>query len=177
MEEQTTPSPTAPVEIRYTELGDAKFLKQWLLQPDVSSGFPMDDEVEVEDAVNRWISFYRYRCSLTATVNGVPCGLATLYLQPYRRLAHQCEFGIVVGDNNRGKGIGSMLLSSLMQLAKNNFRIELLHLQVYADNPAVRFYKRFGFREFGRQTRWVKEKGIFVGRIFMERLLTEDDLP
>lgn len=171
MEEQTTPDQAEPIEIRYTEAGDAKYLKKWLLQPGVSSGFPMDDEVEVEDAVNRWISFYRYRCSLTATVAGVPCGIATLYLQPYRRLAHQCEFGIVVGDDKRGKGIGSQLMSSMIQLAKDNFRIELLHLQVYADNPAVRLYKRFGFREFGRQTHWVKENGIFVGRIFMERFL------
>jgi putative acetyltransferase len=171
MDEQKQSSNTTPIEIRYTELGDAKYLKKWLLQPDVSPGFPMCDEVEVDDAVNRWISFYRYKCSLTATINGEPVGLATLYLQPYRNLAHQCELGIVVGDDNRGKGIGSQLMTSLMQLAKDNFRIELLHLQVYAENPAVRLYKRFGFREFGRQTHWVKENGIFLGRIFMERFI------
>ncbi len=172
MDDQKQPQKTSPVEIRYTELSDAKYLKKWLLQPDVSPGFPMFDEVEVEDAVNRWISFYRYKCSLTATIDGVPVGLATLYLQPYRQLAHQCEMGIVVGDDNRGKGIGSLLMTSLMQLAKDNFRIELLHLQVYAENPAVRLYKRFGFREFGRQTHWVKEDGVYLGRVFMERFLT-----
>lgn len=159
------------VQIRYTEPGDAPYLKQWLLEPGVGRWFPMYDELEVEDAVGRWISFCRYKCSLTAVIDGIPCGLTTLYLQPYRKLAHQCEFGIIVGGDNRGQGVGSALLTSLMQMAKENFRLELLHLTVYAKNPAIRLYHRFGFREFGRQTHWIKEDGVYVGRIFMERFL------
>jgi putative acetyltransferase len=159
------------VEIRYTEAGDAKYLKKWLMEEETSRWFPMYDEVEVDDAVGRWIGFYRYKCSLTAVKDGVPCGLTTLYLQPYRKLAHQCEFGIIVGDGYRGQGVGSELLKNLMVLAKENFRIELLHLTVYAENPAIRLYRRFGFREFGRQSHWIKEDGAYVARIFMERFL------
>ncbi len=159
------------LEIRYTEPGDAKYLKQWLLEPGVLRWFPMLDDLEIEDAVNRWVGFYRFKCSLTAVFEGVPCGIATLYLQPYRKLAHQCEFGIIVGGGQRNRGIGSQLLNHLMHLAKTSFGIELLHLQVYADNPAIHLYSRFGFREFGRQTHWIKDDGAFVGRIFMERFL------
>ena len=137
------------LEIRYTEATDAPFLKEWLLEPSIGRWFPLADEVEIEDAVQRWIGFHRYKCSLTAVQNGVPCGLATLYLQPYKKLAHQCEFGIIVGDGYRGKGIGSKLLKNLIHLAKTQYRIELLHLQVYSDNPAVNLYQRFGFKEFG----------------------------
>lgn len=171
-EEQSNRSEESlPVEIRYTELSDAKYLKKWLLEPSVGRWFPMYDEVEVEDAVGRWISFCRYKCSLTAVYNGEPVGLTTLYLQPYRKLAHQTEFGIIVGDEFRGKGVGSKLLTSLMQLAKENFHIELLHLTVYAENPAIKLYRRFGFEEFGRQTHWIKDNGVYSGRIFMERFL------
>lgn len=159
------------LEIRYTQPEDGPYLEEWLLDPDTRRWFPMCDEAEVKDSVGRWISFYRYKCSITAVNNGIPCGLATLYLQPYRHLAHQCEFGIIVGKGNRGKGVGSALLDHLMQMAKNDFSIELLHLQVYAENPAVRFYKRYGFREFGRQSRWIKENHVYVARVFMERLL------
>ena len=56
-------------------------------------------------------------------------------------------------------------------LFKTKFKIELIHLQVYADNPAVHLYKRFGFNEFGRQAAWIKEKGEYVARVFMERYL------
>ncbi len=159
------------IEIRYTELGDAKYLKEWLIDPSVRLWFPMMDEVEIEDAVMRWIAFYRYKCSLTVVKDGLPCGIATLYLQPYRKLAHQCEFGIIIGTGHRNMGIGSYLMSSTMHLAKEKFKIEILHLQVYAENPAINLYKRFGFKEFGRQNAWSKEENQYVGRVFMERLL------
>jgi len=159
------------VEIRYTEPGDAPYLKQWLLEPGILSWFPMYDEVEIEDAVWRWIAFSRYKCSLTVVKDGIPCGIATLYLQPYRKISHQCEFGIIVGPAYRNQGIGGYLLNSLLHFAKEQFDIELIHLQVYAENPAIRLYKRFGFREFGRQERWLKEDHGYVARIFMERYL------
>ena len=42
----------------------------------------MHDAVEIDDAVQRWISFSRYRCSLTAVVNGVPKGISTSIFSP-----------------------------------------------------------------------------------------------
>lgn len=160
------------VEIRYTEMSDAKELREWLLDPNVNRWFPMVDQAEAEDATGRWIGFSRWRCSLTAVRDGKPIGIATLYLQPYKKLAHQCEFGIIVSDKERGKGVGTYLLKSLMALAKETFKIELLHLQVYAGNPATRLYSRLGFKEFGRQNEWIKElDGTYTARIFMERTL------
>ena len=162
----------SPLEIRYSDLADGRYLKEWLLDPSIGRWFPVHDMAEIDDAVQRWIGFSRYKCSLTAIRDGKPCGLATLYLQPYRKLAHQCEFGIIVGSEYRGQGIGTELIKNLMHLAKEKFRIELLHLQVYAENPAVRLYTRMGFKEFGRQTHWIKEiDGTYTGRVFMERFL------
>ena len=158
-------------DIRYTESGDAPFLKEWLHEPGVLRWFPMDDAVEIDDAVMKWIWFSKYNCSLTATWNGEPCGLVTLYLQPYKKLAHQSEFGIIVAPKFRNKGVGGRLLRNLFHLAKETFKIELIHLQVYAENPAIRLYKRYGFTEFGRQTHWIKDKGVYVGRVFMERFI------
>lgn len=160
------------IDIRYSDLADGKYLKEWLLEPSIGRWFPVHDIAEIDDAVHRWIGFSRYKCSLTAIKDGIPCGLATLYLQPYRKLAHQCEFGIIVGNGYRGQGIGTELLKNLMHLAKDKFKIELMHLQVYAENPAVKLYKRMGFVEFGRQNKWIKEiDGTYTGRVFMERAL------
>jgi RimJ/RimL family protein N-acetyltransferase len=157
--------------VRYTQPQDAEYLKAWLSDPEVSTWFPMANEFEVDDAVRRWISFSRVRSSLTAELDGKPCGLVTLYVQAYKKLQHQSEFGIIVASGMRNQGIGSFLMRSMMRLAKEQFHLELVHLQVYAENPAIRLYKRFGFREFGRQTHWIKEQDRYVGRIFMERFL------
>jgi len=160
------------LDFRYTTLNDGPHLKNWLMDPSVRRWFPMADEVEIDDAVTRWVSFSRYKCSLTATMNGTPCGISTLYLQPYKKLAHQCEFGIIVGHEYRNQGIGSQLLNNLIHFSKVQFHIEILHLQVYAENPAKRLYERFGFTEFGRQNQWIKEdNGSYNGRIFMEKFL------
>lgn len=159
------------LEVRYTELEDAHYLKKWLMDPSVALWFPMADEMEVDDAVMRWIAFYRFKCSLTVLKNGEPCAIATLYLQPYRKLAHQCEFGIIVATEERGRGIGSYLMSHIMHLAKEKFKISLLHLQVQSENPAVQLYKKFGFTPFGLQQGWVKEENSLGARLFMERAL------
>lgn len=168
LQENKTPQ---GLDVRYTEPSDAPYLKKWLMEPGILRWFPMHDEVEIDDAVVRWIAFSKYRCSLTILKDGVPCGIATLYLQPYKKLAHQCEFGIIVGEGYRNQGIGNYLLKNLLHFAKEQFKIELIHLQVYAENPAINFYHRFGFREFGRQNQWIKEEDRYVGRIFMERFL------
>lgn len=161
-----------PAAIRFTEPGDAKYLKQWLEDNHVHRWFPMHDDPEIEDAVQRWVGFSRYRCSLTAVLKGLPVGIATLYLQPYRKLAHQCEFGIIVAPDCRNQGIGKLLIEELEKLAKVTFKIELLHLQVYQDNPAKRLYERMGYTIFGDQPKWIKEiDGSYTGRTFMEKTL------
>lgn len=160
------------LEIRYTEPEDGKYVLKWFKEPETGRWFPMHEMSEKEDAAERWVMFHKYKCSLTATMHGVPCGIATLYLQPYRKLAHHCEFGIIVGDGFRNLGIGSVLLTALMELAKENFRVEVLSLQVYGENPAIPMYKSLGFREFGRQSHFIKETGgAYVARVFMERFL------
>lgn len=163
------------LQIRLTEAGDAPYMREWFSDPAILRWFPMQSPEEVDDAVERWISFHKWKCSWTAVMQGVPAGIVTLYLQPYKRLAHQSEFGILVGSSFRGVGIGSHLLRHLMKISKEQFNIELLHLTVYAENPAIKLYTRFGFREFGRQNCWSKEgegkEKSYVGRVFMERFI------
>lgn len=159
------------LEIRFTEESDAKFMREWFFDPSLARSFAMSTVEEVDDAVSRWISFSKLKCSLTALMNGVPCGVATLYLQPYRKLIHQCELGIILSKEFRAKKVGGALMIGLMRLAKEQFNIELLHLQVHAENPAIKFYVRYGFREYARQNMWMREDGSYIGRVFMERLL------
>ena len=159
------------VQLRYTEPKDAAALKEWLAEPGVLHWFPMQDQAEVDDAVRHWIGMSKYRCSLTAVVDDVPCGISTLYLMPYRKLAHQCLFSIIVSKEQRRRGIGSILLNNIMHLGKEYFKLEVLYLEVYEGNPAIRLYEKFGFSEVGRQNYFLKEEGKYYAKITMERVL------
>jgi len=161
----------SPITIRFAESSDEKYLVDWLLQPGVLQWFPLADQREIEDAARIWMSYSKYQAVLTALWDSVPCGTANLYLQPYKKLAHQCLFAIIVDESFRGKGIGSRLLQELMTLGKERFKIELLHLEVYEGNPAIRLYQRLGFQEYGVHPNFIKDEGKYLNKILMQKVL------
>lgn len=156
---------------RLTKDEDAPFLLQWLSDPKILRWFPMCDAREIEDAVRIWVGYSRIESGITALWDGVPCGMANLYIQPYKKQAHTCLFSIIVKDEMRGKGVGKGLMEHLMKHAKEKFKIEILHLEVYDGNPARHLYERLGFKEFGRQSHFIKEEGKYTAKIFMQKTL------
>lgn len=150
---------------------DQKYLVEWLSQPGVLKWFPLTDLREIEDAARIWISYSKQNAVLTALWNGVPCGIANLYIQPFKKLSHQCLFAIIVDEAYRGRGVGTRLLKDLMELAKNRFSIELLHLEVYESNPAIGLYQKFGFTEYGKQKHFIKEDGMYLSKVLMQKRL------
>ena len=55
------------------------------------------------------------------------------------------EIGIAVEEKSRGYGIGSLLLKELLKQTKGT--IKSISLSVQSANPAMKFYKKFGFYE------------------------------
>lgn len=162
---------SASIKIRPTRSHEDEYLKKWLHEPNILRWYPMTDDREIDDAVRFWISFVASDACLTAEWNGVPCGMANLYVSPYKKLAHQCLFSIIVSENYRNKGVGRALVEGLMKLAKEKFHVELLHLEVYDGNPAIHLYQRMGFIEYGRQHRFIKETGVYTDKILMQMRL------
>jgi putative acetyltransferase len=157
--------------IRFGEESDQKYLVEWLLQPGVLDGFPLADLREIEDAARIWVSYSNRQAVLTALWDGVPCGIANLYLQPYQKMSHQCLFAIIVDEKLRGKGIGTKLMEELMKLAKEKFHLEFLHLEVYEGNPAIHLYERLGFKQYGLHRHFIKDQGRYIGKIMMQKIL------
>ncbi len=159
------------IEIRLAEERDRQHLVDWLLQPGVLDGFPLYDLREVEDAATIWISYRKFDAVLTATIDSAPCGIANLYIQPYEKLSHHALFAIIVDEKVRGKGVGTKLIEELLKLAKENFKLEFVHLEVYAGNRAINLYRKFGFVEYGVHKRFLKQDGKFVDKILMQKYL------
>ena len=161
----------ANLTLRLAKEEDDVYLKKWLLDPEISRWFPMLDEPEIEDSVKIWCSYNKLNCGLTALWNNEPCGTCVLYLQPFKKLAHTCLFSIIVDPEMRGKGIGTALLEDLITLARDQFHIEILHLEVYEENPAKRLYERMGFVLFGEHKCFTKEEGRYRSKLFMQKIL------
>ncbi len=156
------------VDIRYTFVTDASYLRQWLYQPDVLKWFPVSTEKEIDDAIQCWIGFCRYSCSLTATIDHVPCAIGTLFLMPYRKVAHQALFKVVVDPKWQRKGIGEALIRNLKHLAKNYFHLDMIAIEVFEGNPILSLLKKQGFQEIFRQENFAKAGSKSLARLYME---------
>jgi len=157
------------VTFRPTIPEDLESYKQWLQQPGVLEGFPMSDKREIDDAVRLWHQYLAKGASITALYKKKPVGAANLYVQEVEKLKHQSLFVILVDEKYRGKGIGTLLLKEVQKLAKNKFGIEILHLEVYDKNPAIRLYERVGFKKYAHHPDYLKDvNGNYFGKILMQ---------
>lgn len=159
---------TPRFDLRYTYITDISKLRQWLKTPGMLHWFPMETEGELENAIQCWIGFCRWSSSLTATVDHTPVGIGTLFLMPYKKVAHQALFKMVVDPAWQRQGIGTALIRNLKHLAKNYFHLELLNIEIYEDNPIYQLLKNADFYEVLRQPHFVREEEGYRARVLME---------
>ena len=88
-----------------------------------------------------------------------------------RRRRHAMTFGMAVRDDWQGKGVGTKLMSALVDLADNWFGALRLELTVYTDNaPAIALYRKFGFEVEGTHRAYALRDGRLVDTYAMARL-------
>jgi L-phenylalanine/L-methionine N-acetyltransferase len=89
--------------------------------------------------------------------------------QPRRR--HAATIGLTVRDDRHGRGIGTVLLQAILNLADNWMNLTRLELQVCTDNQsAVQLYRKHGFEVEGTLRQFVFRDGQFVDAFTMGRL-------
>lgn len=163
---------TSPIVIRLSIPSDASLLATWLIKPDVLRWYPMCDQREIDDSIRIWMGYTRFGASFTAEYEGKVAGMAVLYVQPYKRFSHHALFAIIVEESHRNLGIGKRLMEHAEKAAYEQLNIQLLHLEVYEGNPAIRLYERVGFKEYGRHPRFIKENGVYLSKILMQKDLS-----
>jgi len=111
--------------------------------------------------------------ALVAEVGGEIVGTADVWtktLQIDQR--HVGMIGLLVREDHRNMGVGTALLSALIEKAKQQGKYELLVLSVFANNEhAMHLYKKLGFAEFGMLPNGLKRNGQYVDEIYMYRTL------
>lgn len=156
------------LDVRYTYVTDIGKLREWVSNPSALQWFPMKTEKEIEDALQCWIGFCRWSSSLTVTINHVPCAIGTLFLMPYRKVAHQALFKVIVDPKWQRRGIGTTLVRNLKHLAKNYFHLDLLAIEIFEGNPIKALLEKQEFKEIFIQDHFVKEDSLYRARIYME---------
>lgn len=87
----------------------------------------------------------------------------------YRGVA---EVSIFIHEQQRGKGIGKMLLQRLIESSELN-GIWTLQSLIHSDNQAsIHLHELFGFRQVGYRERIAQLNGIWKTNILMERRST-----
>jgi phosphinothricin acetyltransferase len=133
-------------------------------------------ESEPHDAarIAAWWALHddRYIVAVGEDPGGTIVGWASL-----NRFSHRCahnaiaDLSIYVARSQRGMGIGTILLTDILERARRSFRKIVLH--ALADNVAgKRLYSSLGFREVGIFRQHGELDGRLVDVIAMERLLT-----
>ena len=97
-------------------------------------------------------------------------GMASLTRFEGRR-SHVGAVGMGVHDDYVGKGLGTRLLTSLLEVADDWWALRRIELTVNADNtPAIGLYERMGFEREGVLRDYALRGGEFINAVSMARL-------
>lgn len=107
-----------------------------------------------------------------ARLDGRMVGTLSFRAMTLARASHRAEIGISVLKECWGKGVGSRLMEAAIDFAKNNAGVEIISLEVRADNTrAQALYRKYGFEEIGRFPGFFKIDGKWIDFILMNLYL------
>lgn len=109
--------------------------------------------------------------SYVAEIDGEIVGNVGFMVETSPRRRHVATFGIGVKDEMQGKGIGSALIKTVLDLADNWLNLRRIELTVYSDNEAaVTLYKKMGFVIEGEGKDFAFRNGRYVDVYYMARI-------
>jgi putative acetyltransferase len=119
----------------------------------------------------RLAAYHDRQIRLVAVHQGQVIGNIGLDQSTRIRQAHLGELLMGVAQAWQGKGVGSRLMTAILDIADNWMNLRRVQLTVYADNePALALYRKFGFEVEGRLRDYGVRDGVFVDALCMARL-------
>ncbi|WP_343604871.1 GNAT family protein [Fluviicola sp.] len=87
-------------------------------------------------------------------------------------MRHTAVFGMGMHKGWQGCGLGTALLQNAVDWGRDHSELELIYLQVYAENESgLALYRKIGFREHGRMPKVFKQNGRYHDEISMHLVL------
>ena len=83
---------------------------------------------------------------VAVTPDGTVIGVVGLKVRPQLRMRHTADVGIFVHTDWQGKGVGTALMQTVLDLADNWLMLVRVELEVFTDNvKAIHLYEKLGF--------------------------------
>jgi L-phenylalanine/L-methionine N-acetyltransferase len=165
----------ADITIRRVRTSDAEGLAELMADPGVYGGLlqlPYPSTEGWRARLAEWESPGRQDLMLVADANGRIVGSAGLHpASPSLRRRHALMLGISVAADCRRQGVGSRLMTALLDAADRWLGCLRVELNVYTDNAAaIALYRKFGFEHEGTHRAYALRDGRFVDSHAMARL-------
>ncbi|MFO1325608.1 MAG: GNAT family N-acetyltransferase [Burkholderiales bacterium] len=164
----------ATIAVRRAEPSDADAMRAIFASPKAQAGTLQLPLPSVEMWRKRLADGQPTDYLLVAVVDGEVVGNAGLHAagaSPRRR--HAAGIGMAVRDDWHGRGVGTALLTAIIDLADNWLDYTRLELTVYTDNAAAfALYRKFGFETEGTLRQYALRGGVLVDAYTMARLRT-----
>lgn len=159
------------VRLRAAELDDSDAIADLMNLPGVRFG-TLSTGYRTAEGIRAWLGNAKGdSIRIVAEYEGRLIGQAELVTHGGRR-AHCAAIGIGVHDEFHGRGVGSLLLGTLLDAADNAFGLRRLELAVYTDNaPALALYRKFGFEVEARARAEALRNGALHDVFHMARLV------
>jgi putative acetyltransferase len=110
---------------------------------------------------------------LVAVIDGRVVGELGLHVYPGPRRRDVGAIGMAVHDDFHNRGVGSALMTAMIELADGWLGLRRIELEVYTDNPGgIHLYEKFGFVIEGTARQFARRAGGFVDAHHMARLRT-----
>lgn len=156
--------------LRALRPADAEQFHALLQLPAVADGnphSPFKTLAQTRESMTKFDSTMRV---LVAMLDDTLVGAAQLAPLQGRR-AHAGVISVSVHDAWHGRGIGSRLVSEVLDLADNWLGLRRVELNLFADNrAALALYRKFGFEIEARQRGAVLRRGVLIDCYLMARL-------
>ncbi|HCV70985.1 MAG TPA: GNAT family N-acetyltransferase [Agrobacterium sp.] len=158
------------VVLRATRLEDVEALTEMLNLPGVRHGTLRQPFQTIEKTRKSIENRAPTDIVIVAEWHGKLVGNAGLYRRAGRQY-HVADLAMSVHDDFVGKGVGSRLLTALIDAADNWHDIRRIALNVFTDNlAALRLYEKLGFEREGTLRNDAYRDGKYVDAYVMARL-------
>lgn len=164
------------VKLRFPRLEDAKAFSDYiniLVEEDTFISSKPQTEEDEREYISSMLKriFQNKELHIVAFSGNTKVGAVDIFSLGARK-EHSGELQININREFRGKGLGKILLTEVLSLAKETLGLKLVTLNVFGVNKsAISLYEKFGFIKYGELPQAIYYKGAYISEVLMYKIL------